>query len=68
MPEKRNTYEILIESPKEETSWGETSYRWEDNIKIDFKETGHNGVEWIHLTQSTVQWGDVNTVKNIRYP
>jgi hypothetical protein len=25
--------------------------RWEDNIKIDHKEIGWEGVEWIHLAQ-----------------
>jgi hypothetical protein len=24
---------------------------WADNIKTDFKETGCEGVDWMHLTQ-----------------
>jgi hypothetical protein len=29
----------------------ETWHRWEDGIKMDLRETGWEGVEWIHLTQ-----------------
>jgi len=31
-------------------------YRWEDNIKLDFKETGCKDVECIHLASERVQW------------
>jgi hypothetical protein len=27
-----------------------------NNIKIDLKETGWEGVEWIHLVQHTHEW------------
>jgi hypothetical protein len=30
---------------------GRSRHRWEDNIKIDLKEIGWDGVVWIHLTQ-----------------
>jgi len=37
------------------------------HIKTDFKETGQVRVDWVHLTQDTVQWQPlVNTVMNIR--
>jgi hypothetical protein len=26
-------------------------YRWQNKIKMDFKEIRYEGVEWIHLTQ-----------------
>jgi hypothetical protein len=40
--------------------------RWEDNIKMDLRETGWCGMEWIHLTQN--RWAVVNTVMNLRVP
>jgi hypothetical protein len=30
--------------------------RWEDTIKINMKEIGCEGVEWIHLAQDKDQW------------
>jgi hypothetical protein len=26
-------------------------HRWDNNIKMDFKETGRNGVDWINIYQ-----------------
>jgi hypothetical protein len=43
--------------------------RWEDNIKMDLRETGWEGVDWIHLAQDMDQWrAVVNTVMNSRVP
>jgi hypothetical protein len=49
---------------------------WEDlgiggriNIKMDLREMGINGVNWIQLTQGRVQWrACLNTVMNHRFP
>jgi hypothetical protein len=30
---------------------GRPKHRWEDNIKLDLRETGINGVNWIPLGQ-----------------
>jgi hypothetical protein len=30
--------------------------RWEDGIKMDLRETGSGGVEWIHLSQDGDRW------------
>jgi hypothetical protein len=41
--------------------------KWEDNIKIDFREMGWKGVDWVHLAQDRDQWlALVNTVINLR--
>jgi hypothetical protein len=29
--------------------------RWENNIKMDLKETAYEGVDWIHLAQDREQ-------------
>jgi hypothetical protein len=42
---------------------------WKDNIKMDIRETGIDGANWIRLTQDRVQWrAFVNTVINLRVP
>jgi hypothetical protein len=39
------------------------------NIKINLKETGWGGMDWIHLAQDRDQWWAlVNTVMNLRVP
>jgi hypothetical protein len=35
---------------------------WEDSIKADLKETGNDGVNWIHLGQNRVLWWTMNIV------
>jgi len=43
--------------------------RWEDNIKMDLREIGKDGANWIRLTQDRVQWRSyMNTVMNRRIP
>jgi hypothetical protein len=45
------------------------THRWLDNIKIDPREVGWNGMDWIDLAQDRDQWRAlVNTVMNFRVP
>jgi hypothetical protein len=40
-----------------------------DNIKIDLREMGWDGMDWIELAQDMDQWRAlVNTVMNLRFP
>jgi hypothetical protein len=42
---------------------------WKDNIKLDLREIGIDGANWIQLAQDRVQWRDfVTTVMNLRVP
>jgi len=42
---------------------------WEDNIKMDLREIGIDGANWIWLDQDRVQfWALVYTVMNRRVP
>jgi hypothetical protein len=48
---------------------GRPRRRWENNIKMDLREIGINGANWIQLSQGRVQWqACVNTVMNLRVP
>jgi hypothetical protein len=67
MGEKRNAYGILVGKPEGKRSVGRPRRRWVDNIKIDFRETGWDGMDWIDMAQDRDQWRAlVNTVMNLR--
>jgi hypothetical protein len=43
--------------------------RREDNIRLDLREIGWEGVDWIQLAQNRDQWwGILNTEMNLRVP
>ena len=43
--------------------------KWEDNIKMDLREFGRKGMNWIDLAQERDRWRPfVNTVMNLRVP
>jgi hypothetical protein len=48
---------------------GRPRSRWEDNIKLDLREMGIDGANWIRVGQDRVRWQTfVSTVMNIRVP
>jgi hypothetical protein len=48
---------------------GRPRRRWEDNIKMDVREIGWGGMDWIDLSQDRNQWRAlVNAVMNLRLP
>jgi hypothetical protein len=69
MWEKRNAYRILMGKPEEKRALGRPRHKWEDNIKMDLRETGWGGMDWIVLAQDRDQWkAFVKTVMNIWDP
>jgi hypothetical protein len=56
MGERRGVYRVLVGRPKGERLLGRPRHRWKDNIKMDFREIGINGANWIQLNQDRVQW------------
>jgi len=69
MGEGRGVYRVLVGRPEEKRPLGRPRRMWEDNIKMDLKEIGIDGVNWIELAQDRVQWrAFVNTVMNLRVP
>jgi hypothetical protein len=69
MGEGRGAYRVLIGRPEGKKPLGRPRRRREDNIKMDLREIGIDGVNWIRVAQDTVQWrAFVNTVMNLRVP
>jgi hypothetical protein len=69
MGEKRNAYRILVGMPEGKRPLGRPRRRWMDNIKMDLREIGGDGVDWIDMAQERDQWRAlVKTVLNLRVP
>jgi hypothetical protein len=58
----RTAYRILVGKPEGNRPVGRPRRRWEDNIKMDLREIGWGGMDWIDLAQ------DRNTAMNFRVP
>jgi hypothetical protein len=54
--ERRSVYGILVLKPEGKRPLGRPRHRWEDNIKIDHREIGMDGTNWIQLAQDRVPW------------
>jgi hypothetical protein len=50
MGEGRNVYRVLVGKPKGERSLERPGRRWEDDIKIDLRESGWGGGVWSGFT------------------
>jgi hypothetical protein len=69
MKEKTNPYRILGGNPEGKDLPAKPRRMLEDNIKMDLREIGWGGMEWIDLDQERDQWrAVVNTVMNLRFP
>jgi hypothetical protein len=69
MGEGRGVYRVLVGRPEGKRSLGRPRLRWEDNIKMDLRETGIDVANCIQLARDRVRWwAFVNTVMNIRVP
>jgi hypothetical protein len=65
--ESRNVYRILVGKLEGRRPLGRPRCRWVDNINIDFREIGWDGMYWIDVAQDRDQWRAlVNTVINLR--
>jgi hypothetical protein len=69
MREEGGVYRVLIGRPEGKRPLGRPRRRWEDNIKLDPRKIGIEGVNWIQLVHDRAQWRTfLNTVMNVRIP
>jgi hypothetical protein len=69
MGERRGAYRALVGKPEGRRPLGRPRRRWEDNIKMDLREVGCGGADWINLAQDMDRWRAlVYTVMNLRVP
>jgi hypothetical protein len=67
MGEGRKVYRVLVGKQEGKRPLVRPKRRWEDGIKMDLREIGWGGVEWIQLAQDRDRWRAVlNAVMNLR--
>jgi hypothetical protein len=65
---KKISYRILVGKPEGKRPLGRHIHRLEHNIRMDFREIGWSGMDWIDLAEDRDQWRAlVNTVMNLRF-
>jgi hypothetical protein len=42
----------MVGKPEEKRPFGRPRRRWENNIRMDLREIGWEGVGWMHLVQN----------------
>jgi hypothetical protein len=67
MEENRSACMILVGKLKGKRPLGRPRHRWVDNIKMDLREVGRDGMDWIDLAEDMDQWRALlSTVMNLR--
>jgi hypothetical protein len=67
MEEDRKAYKVLVGKPKGRSPLGRPRRRRENGIRMDLREIGWGGVDWIRLAQDRDQWrAVVSAVMNLR--
>jgi hypothetical protein len=65
----RGVYRVFVGRPGGKRPLGRPRHRWEDNIKMDLREIGIDGANWIRLAQDWVQWrAFVSTIMKLLVP
>jgi hypothetical protein len=65
--EGRKLYKVLVGKPEGSRPLGRPRRRWEDGIRMDLRETGLGGVDWIRMSQDRDRWrAVVSAVMNLR--
>jgi hypothetical protein len=69
MGEKRNVYRILVGKTEGKGPLGRPRRRYVDCMKMNLREIGWGGMDWIDLDEDRDQWRAlVYTVMNLRDP
>jgi hypothetical protein len=56
MGEERKVYKVLVGKPEGKRPLGRPRHTWEDGIRMDLREIGLGGVDWIRLAQDRDWW------------
>jgi hypothetical protein len=69
MGARRGVHRFLMGKPERKRLLGRPRRRWEDNIKMDVKQVGCEGMDWIELAEDRDRLrAVVNAVMNLRVP
>jgi hypothetical protein len=69
MGKRKGAYRALVGKPEGRRPLGRPRRRWEDNIKMNLREVGWGGMDWINLAQDRDRWQALlNAVMNLRVP
>ena len=69
MGENRGVYRVLVGKPEGRRPLGRPRHRWEDSIKMDLRDVGCGGVDWVELAEDRDRWRALVTeVMNVRVP
>jgi hypothetical protein len=69
MEEQRNSYNILAGKSAGNRPIRRPRRSWVDNIKMNLKEIGWGGMNWIDIVEDREKWRAlVNRVMNFRVP
>jgi hypothetical protein len=67
MGEDRKVYKVLVGKPEGKRPLGRPRRRWEVGVRMDLRETGFGGVDWIRLAHDRDRWRAVESaVMNLR--
>jgi hypothetical protein len=62
-------YKVWVGNLEGKRPLGRPRRRWEDGIRMDLREIGLGGVDWIRLAQDRDRWRTVvSVVMNLRVP
>jgi hypothetical protein len=69
MDEKTNAYRLLVGKSEVKKPLGKSRGRWLDNIQMELREIGWDGMNWIDVAQDRDQQRAlVNMVMNLLVP
>jgi hypothetical protein len=64
-----SAYRLLVGKPEGKQRLGMRRYRWEGNIRMDFREMWLKVVDWIYLAKNRdLLWTCVNMVMKLYIP
>jgi hypothetical protein len=67
MREERKVYKVSVGKPEGKRPLGRTRHRWGNGIRMDLREIGLGGVDWIRLAQDRDRLrAVVSAVMNLR--